>query len=103
MPQYPLQEPQPQQYLLQQYTPPQQYAPIPQQPQSTAALENIAAQMANLAMTLSRNQRTIQAEVADLRNAPASRHVPRESEAPALKPADVATFEPKNQSDSDAA
>jgi len=103
MPQYPLQQPQPQQYLPQQYTPPQQYAPIPQQPQSTAALENIAAQMANLAMTLSRNQGTIQAEVADLRNAPAGRHVPRESEAPALKPADVATFEPKNQSDSDAA
>jgi len=96
MPQYPLQQPQ-------QYTLPQQYMPIPQQPQSTAALENIAAQMANLAMALSRNQGTMQAEVADLPNAPARAQVPMEPVAPALKPSDIATFEPRNQSDADAA
>jgi len=97
MPQYPQQQPQ-------QYTPPQQYLPIPQQQQqSTTALDNIAAQMANLAMALSLNQGTIQAEVADLRNAPARVQVPMEPVAPALKPSDIATFEPRNQSDSDAA
>jgi len=97
MPQYPQQQPQ-------QYTPLQQYLPIPQQQQqSTTALDNIAAQMANLAMALSRNQGTMQAEVADLRNVPARVQVPMEPVAPALKPSDIATFEPRNQSDSDAA
>jgi len=77
--------------------------PILQQPQSTAALENIAAQMANLAIALSRNQGTMQVEVADLRNAPARAQVPMEPVALALKPSDIATFEPRNQSDADVA
>jgi len=77
--------------------------PILQQPQSTAALENITAQMANLAMALSRNQGTMQAEVADLHNVQARAQVPMEPVAPALKPSDMATFEPRNQSDADAA
>ena len=59
--------------------------------------------MANLAMALSRNQGTMQAEVADLRNAPARAQVLMEPLAAALKPSDIATFEPRNQSDADAA
>jgi len=109
---------QPQQYLppqqTQQYMPPQQphqyFAPqqytqqlhFPQQSQSSTSLDNIAAQMANLAMTLARNQEAIRTDVADQRSMAAA-YPWREPDAPALKPADVASFEPKSQSDADAA
>lgn len=66
-------------------------------------MENIAVQVANLAMAMERRQQAIQTERASMRDAPTNTRTREDPVAPALKPGDVATFEPRNQSDSDAA
>ena len=71
--------------------------------QSTAAMNDVARQMANLALTLTRNQTKVQAEGAGFHNTAANPRPPGEQYGPTLKPADVATFKPRSQSDSDAA
>jgi hypothetical protein len=97
--QFPLQQ-HPQQYPT--YQPPH-YDFTATVAQYTAAMNDVARQMANLAVTLTRNQATVEADVAGLRNAAANPRPPGEVYCPTLKPADVDTFEPKSQSDSDAA
>jgi len=96
----------PQLYMLTHYAP-QPYMPLPYPPQpppqSNPALDNVATQMAKLAMAMERRQDAVQTELASMRNAPANERIREELGAPALKPGDVATFEPRNQSDSDAA
>jgi len=66
-------------------------------------MNDVARQMANLALTLTCNQTTVQAEVAGLRNTAANPRPPGEPYGPTLRPADVATFKPRSQSDSVAA
>jgi len=72
-------------------------------PQSNPAVDNVATQMAKLVMAMERHQDAVQTELASMRNAPANERIREQPGAPALKPGDVATFEPRNQSDSDAA
>jgi len=61
----------------------------------------VAAQMANLATVLVQNQAAVQADGTGFRTA--NPRPPNKAYGPTLKPGDVATFEPRSQSDSDAA
>ena len=108
------QQPQPwqqQQYMPQWYAPPQ-YAPqpymparYPQQSQANPVLDSIATQIANIAVAMDRRQEatdrrqeTVQNELTSMREARTN-----PATTPALKPGDVATSEPRNQTDSNAA
>jgi len=76
----------------------------PQQSQANPVFDSVVTQIANLAVAMDRRQEatdrrqeTVQNELASMRDAGTN-----PATAPALKPGDVATFEPRNQSDSDA-
>jgi len=95
---YQVQQPPFQQY---QYPPQPHYDAAASIAQSTAAMNAVAAQMANLATTLVQNQANLQGANTGFRTA--NTLPPNDAYGPALKPGDVATFEPRSQSDSDAA
>jgi len=61
----------------------------------------VAAQMANLATVLVQNQNTLQADGNGMRRIAAGPL--GDAYGPTLKPGDVATFEPRSQSDADSA
>jgi len=95
----------PQWYAPPQYAP-QPYMPAldPQQSQANPVLDSIVTQIPNIAVAMDRRQEatdrrqeTLQNELASMRDARTN-----PATAPALKPGDVATFEPRNQTDSDA-
>ena len=95
--QQPLQQPPQQLYQAQQ--PYQQYDAAASIAQSTAAMNAVAAQMANLATVLVQNQNTAQAGGIGTRGIAAG--PPNDNYGPTLKPSDVATFKPRSQSDAD--
>jgi len=110
-----LQPQQPQQWQQQQYVPqwyaplqytPQPYMPAlyPQQSQANTVLDSVVIQIANLALAMDRRQEaadrrqeTVPNELVSIRDARTNL-----ATAPALKPGDIATFAPRNQSNSDA-
>ena len=93
------------------YTPPQ-YAPqpymparYPQQSQANPVLDSIATQIANIAVAMDRRQEATDRRQETVQNELTSKREVRTNPAtaPALKPGDVATSEPRNQTDSNAA
>jgi len=66
-------------------------------------MNTAAAQMANLATVLVQNQTAVHAGGTGLRRAAANTGPPNDTYGPTNKPGDVATFEPRSQSDADSA
>jgi len=98
---YQLQQQQPPQRSYQVQQPFQQYDAAASIAQATAAMNAMAAQMANLATVLVQNQNAVQAGNNGMCGVAAG--PPDDNHSPTLKPSDVATFEPQLQSDADSA
>ena len=98
-------QPQQQQFqqLYQPQQPYQQYDAAASIAQLTAAMNAVAVQMANLATVLVQNQTAAHAGGTGLRIIAANTGPPDDTIGPTLKPGDVATFEPRSQSDADSA